>query len=210
MVIKTLSRKTHTGTLLNYLFKYIANENKTTTKPFVVRHNVRATTIQAYTQEFETNEKRRIHKRKQQPVVYHTIISWHKDDAQYLDDIKLRVLAKEFIKQRGEQNLFLITKHIDRDHIHLHAAISATQLNGKSSRISKKQFEDLKIGMDTFQKKMFPELSHSLPQHGKQREERKLWVRMQQELKQLEQLRATNDKEIEFGFERTRELLFSY
>ena len=210
MIIKVLSRKTSTGTLMNYLFKYITNEDKTTTKSFVVRHNVRANTIQGYTQEFEANEKIRIHKRKQQPAVYHTIISWHTNDAKFLDDKKLRILAKEFIKQRGEQNLYVITKHTDTDRIHLHCAISATQLNGKSSRISKQEFEQLKINMDRFQREHFSELSHSLPQHGKQLEERKLWATMQKGLQQLEQLRAVNDKELELEFERTLDLSFGY
>lgn len=210
MIIKTLSRKTNTGTLMNYLFKYITDERKAPTKPFVVRHNIRTNTIQGYIQEFEVNEQRRIHKRKQQPAVYHTILSWHKDDAVFLNDAKLRVLAKQFIKCRGEHNLYVFSKHMDREHIHLHCAISATQLNGKSSRISKREFEELKIKMDKYQKELFPELSHSLPHHGKKREEQKLWATMQHELGQLEQLRTINGKEQKLGFERLRELSFGH
>lgn len=208
MVIKVLSRKSNTGTLMSYLFKYIHNEEKTSIKPFVVRHNVRGNNVQAYTQEFEANEANRLHKRKNQPSVYHTILSWHKESAKFLDDRKLRILVKEFIQQRGNLNKYVVSKHIDREHIHLHVAVSATNILGKSSRISKHAFEQLKINMDRFQKEKFPELSHSLPQHGKKREEQKVFAKMQKELKQLNTLRANTDREKENGFERKRELLF--
>jgi hypothetical protein len=207
MIIKVLSRKSNTGTLMNYLFKYIHNEDKTSAKQFIVRHNIRGTNIQEYTQEFEANEVIRVHKRKNQPSVYHTILSWHKSDAKFLDDAKLRILTKEFITQRGSLNKYVVSKHMDREHIHLHVAVSATNILGKSSSISKQAFGQLKISMDKFQREKFPELSHSLPQHGKKKEEQKIWAKMQQELKQIEALRASTDREVKHEFERKRELL---
>jgi len=120
MIIKNLTRKSGTGTLLNYLFKYITNKDKISeNKPFIVRHNIRSNTIQGYIKEFELNEKNRIHKRKDQPAVNHVIISWSNKDADKLTNNMLRDMAKMFIKIRGEQNLYVITKHIDRSHIHL-------------------------------------------------------------------------------------------
>jgi hypothetical protein len=208
MIIKVLSRKSSCSTLLKYIFRYIGNEEKTSTKQFVVRHNVRGNTIEAYTKEFETNEDNRMHKRKNQPSVYHTILSWHKADAKFLDDAKLRILSKEFINQRGVDNLFVFSLHQDRQHLHLHCCVSATNMLGKSSSMSKQAFLQLKINMDKFQKDKFPELSHSLPQHGKKWEEQKVFAKMQKELKKLEALRASTDREIEYSFERKRELLF--
>jgi hypothetical protein len=211
MIIKTLSRKTNTSTLVNYIFKnifeYITDEKKlVASELFLVRHNVKSQTISGYIKEFEANEKLRIRKRKNSPCVYHTILSWHKEDAKYLDNAKLRIMAKEFVRLRGDKNLYVISKHLDREHVHLHCAISATNIEGKSSRLSKNEFEQLKLKIDVFQKEKFPELSHSLPQHGKKREERKLWVSMQKELKSLQLLRANNDREVEQNYERVREL----
>lgn len=196
MIIKNLTRKNSSGTLLHYLFRYITDTDKTLVqKPFIVRHNIRSNTIDGYIKEFEQNEKNRIHKRKQQIAINHVILSWSNKDAIQLTDLKLRNMAKMFIKLRGEHNLYVITKHTDQNHIHLHCALSATQISGKSSSISKLSFETLKKSLDAYQKKQYPELSNSLPQHGKQKDTARIWHKMQQDLRQLEEMRTAANKE---------------
>jgi hypothetical protein len=76
-------------------------------------------------------------------------------------------MGKEYIRLRGENNLYCIVKHEDVLHTHLHITVSGTQLNGQSSRISKKEFADIKLGMDLFQNTHFPNLVNSLPDHGR-------------------------------------------
>jgi hypothetical protein len=85
----------------------------------------------------------------------------------------LRDISREFIRLRGENNLYVGTKHVDREHVHLHIAMSGTQLNGLSSRISRQQFAELKIALDGYQKEKYPELVHSLPRHGRSKERAK-------------------------------------
>ena len=40
-------------------------------------------------------------------------------------------------------------------------------MTGESNRISKKEFHELKLSLDAYQKQKFPELIHSFPEHGK-------------------------------------------
>jgi hypothetical protein len=46
--------------------------------------------------------------------------------------------------------------------------MSATKyMTGESNRISKLEFKELKLALDAYQKEKYPELAHSLPEHGK-------------------------------------------
>lgn len=204
MIIKNLTRKSGTGQLLSYLFRYITAEEKTTTKPFIVRHNIRSNSIAGYVKEFEQNEMNRIIKRKDQTCIHHTIISWSNKDAKHLNDNILRDLAKAYIRFRGELNLYVITKHVDKEHTYLHAAMSASQINGKSSRISKLEFENLKKSLDAYQKEHYAELVNSLPHHGKKRESiLNAWKKVDSELEELYSIRKRNNKESEKDFVRS-------
>jgi hypothetical protein len=84
-----------------------------------------------------------------------------------VDDKLLKDVAKKFIEERGLNNLYAGTKHEDRDHVHLHIAISGTQLNGRSSRISKQKLHSIKLALDKYQREKYPQLKHSLPEHGR-------------------------------------------
>lgn len=183
MIIKNLTRKNPAGTgqLIRYIFRYILSEEKQlpSSRPFIVRHNLRSRSIEGYIKEFHSNEQNRVSKRKDQTAINHTIISMNGKDTAKLSDATLRTIAKKYIRLRGENNLYLFTKHSDRQHIHLHCAMSATQLDGRSNRITKAQFAAMKLELDSFQKQHFPELIHSLPLHGRSRDaktaEKVLW-----------------------------------
>jgi len=168
MIIKSLSRKSRTGQLLYYLFK---NEEKLfsdTQKPIIIRHNVRSRTIEKWTKEFEANEKFRLHKRKDSVTAYHTIISFSTKDREHITEKTLRAVAKQYMKVRGTDALYIGTAHYDKSHVHLHLVMSGTKyLTGQANRLSRAQFHELKISMDKFQQKNFPELIHSLPRHGR-------------------------------------------
>lgn len=122
--------------------------------------------MEGFIKEFKQNELNRIHKRSNQAVLNHFIISFSPKDSANIDDKKLRIIAKRFIQLRGENCLYIGSKHMDKSHVHLHIAGSGTQMNGLSSRISKKQLADLKVALDAFQLEHFPELINSLPRHG--------------------------------------------
>ena len=172
MIIKNLTRKKNgTGALIRYILRYTLSKEKQLSnnkdkKFFVLRHNIKSRTIEGYIKEFRELESRRIHKRKDQ-TVNHVILSWNPADAEKISDATLRAIAKQYIKLRGENSVYIFSKHTDRKHIHLHCAMSSTKLDFYSNRISKAQFADLKVELQNFQIQHFPELSNSLPAHGK-------------------------------------------
>lgn len=173
MIIKNLTRKkTGTGQLIRYIFRYMLDEEKQLNQgdkeqALVIRHNVRNRTVEGFIKAFKENEKNRIIKRKDQTIIHHTILSWSHKDATHITDKMLLDITRKFIRLRGETNLYVGTKHTDRNHVHLHIAVSGSQINGRSSRMSKKAFADLKLSLDTYQKEKYPELVHSLPFHGR-------------------------------------------
>ena len=141
-------------------------------KQLLATHNVKGQLLNEIIREYKTVDANRIHQRKDQTAVQHIILSWSDKDAEKIDDRKLKSISKEFIRLYGEDNLYTFFKHEDQNHKHLHAAISGTKLNGLSSRMSKSKFQEIKIELDKFQQKKFPELVNSLPSHGKSTKEK--------------------------------------
>ena len=174
MILKSLTRKSGTGQLLNYLFKKEEKLIAGNQPPLVIRHNVRSKSIDKWIKEFDANEQFRIHKRKDSVKAYHTILSFSNKDKEKITEKTLRAVAKQYMKLRGNDNLFIGTAHYDKDHIHLHLVMSGTKyLTGESNRISRAEFHQLKIEMDKWQSRKFPELVNSLPHHGKSKEQNK-------------------------------------
>ena len=168
MIIKSLSRKTNTAQLLTYLFAKEEKLSVQNEKPLVIKHNLRTSSLNGWIKEFEKNESLRLHKRVDNVKVYHTILSFSSDDKKHITEKTLHDIAKHFIKLRGKDSLFIGAAHYDKDHVHLHIAMSGTKYQtGESNRISRLNFQELKLAMDSYQKEKFPKLIHSLPQHGK-------------------------------------------
>lgn len=169
MIIKSLSRKSGTGQLLNYVFKYVSQESKVgqQAEPFLIRHNLRGKDTNSFIQAFKENEVNRLHKRSDATAVNHVIISWSNLDKEFVTEAMMKDIANKFIEVRGENTMVAGTAHYDRDHTHLHLVVSGSQLNGKSSRISREEFANLKVTLDAYQREKYPDLSHSLPAHGR-------------------------------------------
>jgi len=171
MVIKSLSRKAtsgNAGQLLSYVLRYATNEQKLLdpNAPFLIKHHVFGQSIDEIAKQFLENEAGRIYKRSDQISLQHTILSWHKDDSGHVTNEMLTDIVNKFISLRGENNLYVVSKHEDKSHIHLHAVVSATSLDGMSSRLSQKEFANLKLELQEYQVEKYPALIHSLPRHG--------------------------------------------
>jgi hypothetical protein len=182
MILKSLSRKSDsTGQLVNYVMRYIFKEqedpsikteftkSKQHNSKFIIRHNLRArTSLKNFIKEFQENESFRLVKRKDSVRLYHTIISFSNKDKEYVSDEMLKDIAKKFIELRGPGNLYLGTKHEEQvDHIHMHFIISGVSTNGRSSRVSRQKFHSIKAALQKYQQEKYPEMVHSLPEHGK-------------------------------------------
>ncbi|MDP4103348.1 MAG: relaxase/mobilization nuclease domain-containing protein [Bacillota bacterium] len=171
MIIKSLTRKSGTRQLLNYLFKKEEKLFTNKQKPIVIRHNMRNRTIDKMVKEFDKNETYRLRKRVDNVKVYHTILSFSSKDKELITEKMIKDIAKQYMKLREDKNLFVGTAHFDKDHIHIHLVMSGTKyLTGESNRLSRAQFHQLKLSMDEYQRKKFPELINSLPRHGRSKE----------------------------------------
>jgi len=75
---------------------------------------------------------------------------------------------RQYIELHGKDNIYLASSHHDKEHIHLYIVMSSIKyLTGESNRISRQEFKEIKLALDTYQKNKYPELVNSLPDHGK-------------------------------------------
>lgn len=179
MIVKSLSRKSDSGSqLLNYVFRYIMKPEKgkdiiaqhkviPQKSKLVIRHNIRARSIKGFCKEFQKNESYRLVKRRDSVKLFHTIIAFSNKDREKINDELLKDIANKFITLRGSNNLYCGTSHLNTNSIHMHIIVSGTQLNGRSSRMSKQQFRSLKTKLQEYQKEKYPELSNSIVAHDK-------------------------------------------
>lgn len=167
MIIKSLSRKGNKRSTIKQLLAYMFQEHKMS--DFVLTHNVQGNSIDDYTNAFMQNEKNRLHIRKNNILVQHNIISMHHLDSSKITQKILRSIAKEYIKLRNPNALYVVLPHYDKQAIHLHIVISGVeQFTGLSTRISKERFKEIKIELQN----MFPELEHSIVEHGKKEKQK--------------------------------------
>ncbi|MBK8243328.1 MAG: relaxase/mobilization nuclease domain-containing protein [Saprospiraceae bacterium] len=149
---------------MNYILKPEKDEKS---EP-ILKHNLRSRSATGWTKEFESNDSLRLYKRSDNIKLNHTILSFSNKDIEHISKDLLKDISKKFIELRGNDNLYLASSHHDKDHIHLHILMSSTKyMTGESNRISKKEFHELKMALDDYQKEKYPELIHSLPNHGK-------------------------------------------
>ncbi len=169
MIVKI---KTYKRPTFRFLLNYIMEERKRQSrdgKSFVITHNVKGKSVDGWVEQFKKNETFRLRKRRKDGVYFnHEILSWHRDDTRHLSPEKLQDMVRQYIKLRGSKGMYVATVHTDREHVHVHICSSGLQYrNGKSMRMSRKEYADLKANIQTYHVEKFPELSHSVVQHGR-------------------------------------------
>lgn len=166
MIIKSMSRRTGIKQLLTYIFKeerLDEHEGSLHFKPITIKHNVTGRNVNRFAKQFEFNENLRKIKRPDRVVVYHEVISFSIHDREHLNAKILKDISRKYIEERGKENLYVMHSHLSKQHLHIHAAVSGSQfLNGKANRMSKAQFEKMKINLEEYQKKKYPELKASI------------------------------------------------
>ena len=71
--------------------------------------------------------------------VCHTILSFSVDDKERLNDQTMTEIAQDYLKQMGYSDTqYLIVRHLDREHPHLHICINRIGNNGKLSQTATK------------------------------------------------------------------------
>jgi hypothetical protein len=64
--------------------------------------------------------------------------------------------------------MYIAVPHFDKEHYHIHICASGVEYRtGKVMRLSKKELVNVKKEIQNYQIEKYPELSHSIVQHGK-------------------------------------------
>lgn len=78
--------------------------------------------------------------------VCHTILSFSAEDGERLDDDKMTEIAQEYLKLMGYSNTqYLIVRHMDREHPHLHICINRIDNYGNTITDSNERLRSTKI-----------------------------------------------------------------
>jgi hypothetical protein len=166
-IVKILARGTPSyGSLVNYLLK--EGKGKDGRQPHILTHNFRGATPDEWIREFKENEAWRKHMRQNQTYLYHEIVSFsNKENPDTITREMLEDIAQKYMEFRGNDGMYLAAFHEDKDHAHIHFAVSGVKYKtGMAHRLSKDGMRSLKDNIQIYQQKRFPELSFSLPNHG--------------------------------------------
>ncbi|MEO8087792.1 MAG: relaxase/mobilization nuclease domain-containing protein [Bacteroidota bacterium] len=168
MIIKI---KSHKRDVFEKILQYMMNnkdrlfdKDKST---FIITHNLKGKSINDWVKQFKANEMLRANKRKDSVRLTHEILSWHREDAKNITLEKMEDMAREYIKLRNPNGIYVAVPHFDKQHFHLHICASGVEYKtGKSLRLSKTDLQKLKKGIQNYQQEKFPELSYSVVRHG--------------------------------------------
>jgi len=141
---------------------------------FIFKHNLKGNQVGDWVQQFDENESFRIHKRTGNTILTHEIISFNAEDSPYIDVEMMRDFTKKYIEYRGLRGMYIAVPHFDTDNFHIHLCCSGVEYRtGKAMRLSRKEFQDLKIRMQEYQMQKYPQLQHSIVRHGQGKAQQK-------------------------------------
>lgn len=124
--------------------------------------------------QYAENEKHRKHIRSNSVKAHMEILSFHPSDTKHLNNSLLEKIARKYISLRSNLAIGLATVHRDTRHVHLHFVFSGVEWRtGKSTRLSKAEFQKIKLEMEAFQKQRFPQIRHSTINHSQSKKKDK-------------------------------------
>jgi hypothetical protein len=160
---------------------------------FVVSHNLKGNDINGWVKQYQENEQYRRLKRVNSVVLTHEIISFHKDDATNITLQKLEDIAREYVRKRNINGMYVAVPHFDKEHYHIHICASGIEYRtGKAMRLSKTELLSVKKQIQNYQIEKYPELSKSLVNHGNEKKE---YALSDKEHKYKERTGRASDKE---------------
>ena len=170
MIVKVLARHNPSyGQLIDYLTKEGKGKDG---KPVIISHNFKGKSKDEWVKEFMENESFRQHVRKDQIYIYHEIISLsNRENMEMITQEILHDLTEQYIALRGKEGMYIAAFHEDKDHSHIHFAISGVKYRtGQAHRLTHTTMHELKINFQEYHKRHYPFLSFSNPEHGKGKE----------------------------------------
>lgn len=139
---------------------------------FIIKQNLTGKNIKEWVKEFEKNEQSRIHQRSNNVKIFHEILSFHRDE-KHLTMEKLQDIGKKYLELRNENAVALAVPHQDKEHLHLHIALSGVEAKtGRALRVSQAEFKAIKQQIQEYQLQKYPELTKSIVDHSGKRKEK--------------------------------------
>ncbi|MEM7368707.1 MAG: relaxase/mobilization nuclease domain-containing protein [Bacteroidota bacterium] len=164
MIIKIKSRKSRS---YRQLLKYLLTDEERVPDSRIILHNMPDGSINDWVGWYKYNETFRKHKRKNNVLLTHEILSWHKDDTPNLSIEAIEDMAREYIEKRNPLGIYVGTIHLSKEHYHVHFCVSGLEYrSGKSMRLSRTDLKELKQSVQAYQQEKYPELVHSVVDHG--------------------------------------------
>lgn len=173
MILKSLSR---CGANPQYhkLIRYIADVRKNRDLDTIAWNTREFADLRKIGDEFLANAQFIRGRGQKRVKLYHEIVAFHPKDRTQISKEVINAMALEYLAQRSPNGLGFGKAHFDRDAIHIHFAISGNQLeSNRANRMSKARFEQVKRGLDRFQRERFPDLKFSVVFSDEQVAERK-------------------------------------
>lgn len=158
MVIKNLSWKSFAP---YQLIKYIDKADKIRDTQALF-WNVSEYSTKGVIKDFEHQDSLRT-LRKNSTRLIHDIISFSPEDSKHLNEDIVRTLAFEYLKLRAKKQLAYGQIHRDRDHWHVHFAVSVNSIDDpKAVHIDRKTYFDIRQQLELYQQRAYPQLSQSI------------------------------------------------
>ncbi len=161
MIVKSIPHKHRNfQRLINYIF-----DDRGRYDPkldFDLCHNIRSYSKGDIIAEFKENAK--LKKRRENGTeLYHDILSFCPKDRRFLTLDKIYDLSRRYVELRGDKGLCFAKPHLHQDHLHVHFCFSGNQYQSeKSLRLTMKKFSQIRVDLELYQMRCFPELTNSL------------------------------------------------
>jgi len=168
MIIKSLTRKTAE---YRQLGRYIVGKGRAKSA-FIVRHNLQTEGEGADELSHEIEENASYTRQRKNGVrMYHEILSFSPKDKAKITPEMLEDVAREYLAERlGDCGLGFAGVHREKENVHIHCMIGANQIkSSRKLRISKADFDRMKIKMSGWVKEKYPELVHTYDQRKRTR-----------------------------------------
>ncbi|MGB0870941.1 MAG: relaxase/mobilization nuclease domain-containing protein [Flavobacteriales bacterium] len=165
MLVKSWSNKSKYAykVVLEYMF-----DDKRHKIEYLTKKYLRGKDISSWIKQYEFNESRRKIQRINGIKLHHELLSFSPKDSNSINSDLLKDIAKQYINYRNPKAVSVAVAHREKNHIHIHFCFSTTNFaTGDSNRLSKEEFHMVKEQIQDYQIKHYPELSHSLVEHGK-------------------------------------------
>jgi hypothetical protein len=158
-----MSRKdggSSTGQLIDYILRKDSKEK--VNEKYVYFHNLLAKDRERILEEFRLAEEGRLYKGNNRVSVFHSVLSYGTHDRQLISDEVLYETARKYFELRCPNSIGIAAAHLEDDkEYHLHFALAAVDFEGRSIRIDRESFNQIKIEMQEWHHTRFPFLQHS-------------------------------------------------